>query len=514
MGPGRLAIVLVLAACGATGPVSPGSHDRPTLRVVRCTPATPPPVVASEPEVAVDDRVREPWLLGRGRRDRATVPSGFRLGKRAAVSLGVPSITGSLGRDPVTAVVRARLGELKTCYANEPSNSSLAKAIVVYRFTIARDGKVMYANASAQVSGSLDGCVKRVLRALVFPVPPGGDSVIVSLPVVFDSTGTLVPPEGAGKPTDAEPWTPFAHTGASTPAAAGAARVSEAAMRARLAAMEACFTGPTPTGSLRVMLDLDVMGELGTVRVGGLGDAAVEACLAGSLAGLHVVTPIPAAVEVACDVARGDAQPWRIAPTAGYDLIEADRARLHHGATVVIPGASDPEPLPSATYVIVAQPDTPGAMLQLALMWANDAETVMLALRDGRASPLFLGLGHTAVAQGDDDLDVVRPALRVGAKMVTGCVGRGTHQAALSDPAGVGSLVQRLATRCRTLGCSPTLLVAIDSDAVARDLVEITGAARRAGFDRVLLGGSELGCQLTPRAPAERRPLVDGPDFE
>jgi hypothetical protein len=43
--------------------------------------------------------------------------------------------------------------------------------------------------------------------------------------------------------------------------------------------------------------------------------------------------------------------------------------------------------------------------------------------------------------------------------------------------------------------------VAIDGDATARQLVEITGAVRRAGFARVLLG-SYTGCPAA--APAQQ----------
>jgi hypothetical protein len=220
-----------------------------------------------------------------------------------------------------------------------------------------------------------------------------------------------------------------------------------------------------------------------------------------------VATPMDEHVEVACDLARGDAQPWRVAPAAGYSVIEIERAQLRHGKDTLVPGATDPVPLPVSTYLVLARPQTPGAMVQLALLWANDASAVVLGLVDDKpgAMPLFLGIGHTAVTQGDDgNGETVRPALRVNAKTVTGCVNRATQRANLSDPTAVGVLVQRLATKCRSITCTPTLLVAVDSDAVTKDLAEITGAARRAGFERVLFGGSELGCQEV--APATRKP--------
>jgi hypothetical protein len=62
------------------------------------------------------------------------------------------------------------------------------------------------------------------------------------------------------------------------------------------------------------MLEINVSGELGDVRTGGLGDARGEGCVTRALGGLRVVTPVEEHVEIACDLARGDAQPWRVSP--------------------------------------------------------------------------------------------------------------------------------------------------------------------------------------------------------
>jgi hypothetical protein len=98
-------------------------------------------------------------------------------------------------------------------------------------------------------------------------------------------------------------------------------------------------------------------------------------------------------------------------------------------------------------------------------------------------------------ASSDGDVnDMIRPAVRVGAKNAIGCIGKASHKANVTSSKELGGLMQRLAARCRTLHCAPTLVIAIDSDAVVRDLLEVAGAARRAGFERVLFGGAELGC--------------------
>ncbi len=150
-------------------------------------------------------------------------------------------------------------------------------------------------------------------------------------------------------------------------------------------------------------------------------------------------------------------------------------------------------------------------MLQLALMWARDATAVLLSVGDGKTPPVFLGMGN-ATSTEESDGEALRPALRIGNKLATGCVGRAMHKANLKVPAEVSGLLQRLATRCRTLRCAPTLVIAMDSDAVARDLLEVAGAARRAGFDRVLFGGSELGCTAEPKKRVNDPELE--PEFE
>jgi hypothetical protein len=69
--------------------------------------------------------------------------------------------------------------------------------------------------------------------------------------------------------------------------------------------------------------------------------------------------------------------------------------------------------------------------------------------------------------------------------------------APLSDPRAVSGLLADLAAHCREDACTGTLGVAIDKATTVRDLVEIVGAARVHGFDRVLLGSG--GCAPPPR---------------
>lgn len=488
----RLLVVLTVVACGNRTSTSV-PRARPIVRLVRCAPATPPPQAADAVEEVTSVRT------GGGRGFGYRAPLGTLTAKKQPrLTFGGGSIDGPITRAELAAIVKTKHAGLMSCFTTAAFGSG--RAAVIYTMNVAADGSVSsVASTSNMLAGSLDACIRRMLRTARFPAKPAPSKV--SLPLVYDTTGAFAAPsEKPDIAIEPDPWTPFAiGTTPPTPTAPGAARATEAAVRQRLGTIDTCFATPGSTGSLRILVELDISGDLASVRVGGIGNKEAERCAAKALAGLHVMTPAQEHVEVACDLARGDAEPWRVSPGAGYELIEVSARGLRHGTETVVPGASDPEPLPAETYVVVAKPDTLGGMLLLALMWARDATAVLLAVADGKTPPIFLGMGNATAAEETDDGEGLRPALRVGSKQVTGCIGRASHTAAVTSSSEIGGVLQRLATRCRTARCAPTLVVSLDSDARVRDLLEVSGAARRAGFDRVLFGGSELGCSAGGR---------------
>ena len=492
----RPTIALVtLAACGGVpGPDTP--RARPELRLVQCAPATPPPQLETIAEPADDadgdleDSEGRPRVPGTRPRPGGWGTLGGR--RQGTVSLGTPTATGALAAARVADALRPRLGELKACYDRELARAA-TRAVVQWRFAIAPTGRVLRSMDTSHVLGAeLSACITRVVQATQFPAAPSSTEVV--MPLVFE--GGPARREVEPDLSDAVAWTPFAVDLGRPPAvAAVVGRAAEAAVRRQLPALEPCFGASAAMGSLRVMLRVNAVGELAGLRVGGIGDAASERCVALALAKLTVVTPATSLVEVACDLARGDARPWRVAPASGYDVIEARATQLRHGEMTLPLGSEAPEPLPdAATYLVVAQPDAPGRLLVRAFEWAS-AGTALLAVADGAAPPLYLGVGSTGNAEVEelDEGDVVRPVLHVGAKALTVCVNRATQQARLRDARALGALVQRVASKCRALRCASTLQIAIGDEARARDLVEVVGAARSAGFDRVLLGG-DAGC--------------------
>jgi len=249
------------------------------------------------------------------------------------------------------------------------------------------------------------------------------------------------------------------------------------------------------TGSLRAMLAVDAEGALTSVRVGGLGDKTIEACVENAVTGLRVVLPSEVSGELACDLSRGDAQPWRATvDRGGYGVVRISRTGVRYGDRLLAEREEIGEEIAPLTdhamFLLVADADAPGARLSLAMRWTGDADATLVAVREaGRSDgpPRLVGVGYTAAAGQGGDSDAARATLEVGAAAVTACAGGWRQVAGLADPVAIDGAAQQLAARCRTASCSSSLVIAIDRDAVAKDLVEVAGAARRAGFERVML---------------------------
>jgi len=491
-----LVAALVVSACGPP-PAPVVAEPAPRLRLVGCAPAAPLPRTATDLGSPIarggDD---EFGSIGYPREARARGHAGA-----PRVIAGSPTVTGPLDKTVVERLVRSHLPQLRACYERELPGYPEMTGTVIVTFLAGPDGRVATTSVLASgVAPAVSACAVQVVQTLQFPT---GQPISVSYPFQFVVGGEPAePPRAVAAPglRAGAPWTPFALGDELPPRTARQiARATEGAIRGELAAIAACFTGPEPVGSLRAMIAVRGDGSIDSARTGGLGDAG-EACAARRLAELQVLTPAREPAEIACDFARGDARPWRVAPIAGYTVLEATAHGVRHGDDLVTPGVVAPRPLPAEqTFLVVASPDTPGAMLELALEWTEQGDATVIALSDGPRAPLVIGVARTAHQIGGVEAATAWPGLRVGRRTVLACVDRASQHVALGDPVAVDDLARRVAARCRGLRCSASLGVTIDGDATAGQLLEVAGAARRAGFERVLLG-SYTRCQ--PVKPA------------
>jgi hypothetical protein len=467
------------------------SDPEPRLRLVGCAPAAPLPRTATD--------LGSPAAL-RGEDEYGAIGYAALARERShagapRVTAGSPTVTGPLDKVVVERMVRSHLPQLRACYERELAADPAMTGTVTVTFLAGPDGRVAKTSVlGGGVSTAVSACAVQVMQTLQFPT---GQSISVSYPFQFATGGDA--PESlhaapALAPHPGAPWTPFALGDDAPPRSAPlVARATEGAIRRSVAAIAGCFAGPAPIGSLRAMLAVAGDGSIDSARAGGLGDAA-EACVARRLAELHVLTPGREPVEIACDFARGEARPWRVAPAAGYTVLEVGPRGVRHGEQLVKPGVVAPRPLPAdQTFLVVATPDTPGAMIELALEWTEQGDATLIALRDAPRSPLVVGVARTAHQIGGIEAATAWPALRVGGDTVTACVDRASQRASLGDPVAVDGLIRRVAARCRGVHCTASLGVAIEADATASQLADVAGAARRAGFERVLLG-SYSGC--------------------
>ncbi|MDQ3340084.1 MAG: AgmX/PglI C-terminal domain-containing protein [Myxococcota bacterium] len=474
----RWVALLLVAACTSGTGVS-GPRAKPVLRLVECAPAKPL-------FVEVDGRITSHGRLdgdgmgwaGGGR--KPSVPAR----KAASISFGMPSTSGMMDAMIVRRAVTTRMTDLQKCYERELQvNASATRHSVAWRFAVAQDGHVVSADpTSQQMSASTNACVSRVFRMLQFPARQTAGSITVTLPLVFDSIPI------ADRPAllmsgEKVAWTPFAIGAFAPERGTNVARAAESALRGKSTELEACFGArANASGSLRTLLGVQGDGTVAMIRAGGIGDDTAERCVEKALGGMKVFNPLGDATEIACDFARGDAQPWRVTPSSGYGLIAATRKDMTFGNKTIAVGALEPDALPaSATYLILAEPDTPGSVITNALAWASEGDASLVALRDGSRAPMYLGMGRV----GHDDAIATRPMLMLARNKVQACLGRQSREGKLSE---AGQLAQKLATRCKSQRCG-SLVIGMDDLSLAKDLVEITGAARRAGFERVLIGG-------------------------
>ena len=480
-----LLAVVAVAACGGREPPPSRVELRPRIQLLGCSVATPAPILA-------DDGVSFGGLT-----------------KAEAFELHHPGSTQpSLDVVMIGRVIRTQLPALQGCYAREFAVSPGMTGGSGLVFTIEPDGHVSSLSAGTGASATLSECLSRVFDVLLFPRPTGGATIRVAYPFTFAPGAPGVPPRLPviePSPHSAETamvpaWSPYALDGTqSLEGAAARARTAELAVRARLDRIDACFAGPAPTGSMRAMLVLDASGALTGVRVGGLGDHESEFCVRAVLGNLHVPGAARFGIELACDLARGDAQRWRLA-LDDYEVITASATQLAHDGLVITAGAADPAPLPAnKTYAIVMTPETPGTLLELALTWANDGDATLVALASGPGAPVLLGSGRSTYALGDahDDINAVDVTFEIDPERLNACFHTTAEAAPLSDHAAVHALVARLADRCRTTRCASTVGIAVDGATPAKALVGAMDEVRRAGFERALIGGG-LGCRVAP----------------
>jgi hypothetical protein len=293
---------------------------------------------------------------------------------------------------------------------------------------------------------------------------------------------------------DTHAWTPYAASEALAPAdiATVAAKELELAIvTAKVdAKLLACFG--VHTGSVRAMLRVAFDGGVIDARAGGLGDRDAETCIAGALVGTKVSAP-PIVPEIACDLDRGEPEPWRVTRSADYRELDVTATDiLSNGAHAAM---NDDEHDAKTTFLVIVPGALPAIRIDQTTMLVLAGSATLVGVELDGGAPVFAGMGLDGRLGhgGEDGIDAgsVMLAIDPSGSPVRACVdGRFIGDAAL-EPKALDTLFGKLAATCKTRKCSTT--IAVGPFGSSRDLAQIAEAAFRAGTPRVLLG-SDASC--------------------
>ncbi|MCE9572276.1 MAG: AgmX/PglI C-terminal domain-containing protein [Deltaproteobacteria bacterium] len=478
--PALLASLPLLVACTTGAPAAPPrlvpaapaaaptTAAPPALRVVACAATQQPITRTFSTYAATADASVETDASGWGSIQTGGV--GTFGGPPPTLQLRAPVVVGALDAAIVRRYLRRQMLPLVDCYDQRLTVVPALAGTVALHFTITARGAVADATATG-VDGELGRCVVAVVGRIEFPRPRQG-TVDVTYQLAYRNPAPV---------DDREPWAPFDSPQFEPLVPSDAAiAATEATVTARLPALAACFASPSaPTGALRAMLEFGDDGVLVAPRVGGLGDAAIEGCLAAALDGATVADP-GAGGAVACDLARGEPQPWRITPDPRYALIEVGRDVRYADKAIDLAADRFDVP-PDRTVLLVADATTPAAQVGAALAWTGSRRTVLLAVRVGAGAPTYVaGFAMSQPGTIARHSEAPRAALGLRAGKVSACVaGAALGEAAIDDRAAIDRLLATVATRCAAARCEPLVEIVATPDTPAGAIAAASAAADR-----------------------------------
>ncbi len=463
----RWLALVVVAACSRGGSersqpqVTPPPAPPAPLhaRVVACSIAEAPPQVDDPPTHAMASGYGVGGCGGHGR-TMALTPFKLDMGTVAA----------GLAPEVVRRYLKRNTNKLLYCFEKHALAEPGFAAAAQVELEIGGDGHVANASAS-HVHPDVADCLASVVKEIELPKP-------TAVPVKASATLTYGDPAHAAASDGHVAWTPFQIGAHNNPQGSfEMVAHTRAAVEARLAQLDACFG--QATGSVRALVRIGD-GHVTLTRAGGLGDRGVETCIEAALQPL--VVPGADAIEVACDLARGDDVPWRVTKQPGWLEIDVarDGARIA-GETQLLETAGkaylDDHQRVAPGALVVADREASGTAIAKAAAWVNGFPIVVVAIADPPRAPRFLALAHSSITHGINE-HRAHQAIAVAGKGVRTC----------RDGKPTGDLMALVGACTGSCG-SVTLAL---EDATVPDIVAAADAARSAGVTRLVV--DTLGC--------------------
>jgi hypothetical protein len=483
----RHALLVLLVACGSekTEQAPPTPKPIPAAAVttvlVGCTNALNAP---NDPRAPI-------LVMGNGGATTGISPRPQARPPRVVIQ--TPSVAGDLDAGTVGTILRRHSAKFQYCFEKQLLvQPDLAGGTIEAGFAVQPTGFLASPRADG-VHPEVSKCIVKALESVAFPAPIDKNQVQVTVRIDIlhaASTDPVTHPLAPAARGVLE-WTPFAAESTATDdIAKPLVDATTAVMRERLPGVEACFDDMR--GAVRAVIGFDMWGRIKSLRAGGVGDAAVEACIESALGDFTVPAPT-APVEVACDFTRGGVSPLRVSPDAGYAVIELTRTHATYRMMVrEVPSRDVPRASPlylQSAALIVAEPDAPAHVLEYGLWWAPKG-TTLVAVKASGGAPVFLGMGDSgAQRQVLTDKRVLQ--LRTDNGRLRACITGETLDATapILDPKAVDRMLEAAVAACKRTACEPTIVVGTSGEFVVKDLVATTSAARRAGFHAISIGG-------------------------
>lgn len=468
--------VVVLAACngggrepsaGSGSAIAPGAAR---LRVTACAVADPRPsrmrfgFPEAAPDRAIPDRIQGGsgagntiGEVGSGIGAKATRPA-------PRIALGQIQISGGLDRVQVRRFVRMRLAQLDGCYTKALTADSIVAGTLTLRFDVTATGAVE-AVAATGLGGTLPECATKVFKGSKFP---SGEGTPNQVSVAIELSPP--PPRPAALPLPTA-WTPYAMVRAPAPADPGAVDAMKVALGAQVQELDACFGAVT--GSVRALISVTADGHVQRARIGGLGVRSPELCLTRAIQKLAIAAPA-APVELACDLDRGEPQPWRVTREE-YTVFDVDATKIQGPDDSTREGA----------YLVLATPDAPGSQVERAVIRASHGGLSIIAVTATGGAPVFVGIGPDldTVIDGAGNLGI---AVTDGVARVCTDGADPSQTARVIDPSRLDLLIADGLAACRT-PCTAAS-VSVVGAYLAKDLVAVTAATRRAKLATIVSG--------------------------
>ncbi len=477
----KLALLVVLAACQSKTeptPTAAGSGSAATaVQLTACAVADPRPSKMRFGFPAVTDGAVPVPTGDVGSKGVRTRGARFAPSPQASVVLTSIEVTGALDKMVARRYVRRGMGQLGAC-----ATPAIPKdATLKMQFVIDKRGVVNTVRATG-VEGALPACATQVIEQTKFSAADSGTSQI-TLVLRFSPPPAVAAPPPPAPPTG---WTPYAVVRAPQPADPSTIEAMQTEVRAHLAELDACFGAAR--GSVRAMISITADGHVQRARVGGLGVQAPEVCLERAIQKLAVTAPA-APVELACDLVRGEPQPWRVT-RENYAVFEVDATRMVRPDGIAH-AFSDPGDLGLWTgaspggFLVLATPDAPGSAIERTVVQASGGTLSIIAVTATGGPPVFVGVGPDVetTIDGAGNLGI---AVTKGVARVCTDGADPAQIARVVDPPGLDALIADGLAACRT-PCTAAS-VSVVGDYVGKDLVAVTAAARRAKLATIVSG--------------------------